>query len=255
MSRPELIDSPRILLPEKLPRPVSTAVADFSNLLLNVDRTILLAGGEGGFHLLRATEDLRHSLRESAGIPGGILHGAPLPLVHELVDGIMMDLVLLRHRDLAQLTQVMEKLGGPPMQLLARFHGVPDEHLKETRILGGALQGIECLTELPAMLRRGRHYLPLREFHECDVQEDALFQANPTPELRALVQRLAQHWRGVLDASPKISLNAEGADLYDRLVQRADAALTHLAQNDHNTLAAPRPRGVSGLIARLRGRR
>ena len=116
--------------------------------------------------------------------------------LHELIDGMQMDLEGRSYANFAELQLYCHRVAGVVGLMSAEIFGYSDpDTLKYADKLGIALQLVNIIRDVREDVNRGRVYLPLDELDSCGVSRTDL-QAMETPErVRTLLDLQAQRAR------------------------------------------------------------
>ncbi|EWS59940.1 squalene synthase HpnC [Methylibium sp. T29-B] len=89
-------------------------------------------------------------------------HALPLPLLEDLLDAFVQDVVQTRYSDRAELLDYCRRSANPVGRLLLHLYGVQDaDSLQRSDAICSALQLINFWQDLSIDLPRGRLYIPL----------------------------------------------------------------------------------------------
>lgn len=120
------------------------------------------------------------------------LHLPVEPLLH-LLDGVAMDLGLVRLESEADLQRYCYLVAGTVGEMMAHLFGAADlRAFRHARMLGEAMQLTNILRDVGEDLRRDRIYLPAYLLAKFGVTPQELLQGEVTPGFRLLVETLAQ---------------------------------------------------------------
>lgn len=149
-------------------------------------------------------------------------HALPLPLLEDLLDAFVQDVVQTRYSDRAELLDYCRRSANPVGRLLLHLYGVQDaDSLQRSDAICSALQLINFWQDLSIDLPRGRLYIPLDQCAAHGVDEAALFLQHDSVASRALVQAQCAWTRGLM---------LSGAPLVHRLPGRAGWELRGVVQ-------------------------
>ena len=113
----------------------------------------------------------------------------PEPLLHEIIDGMEMDLIQHRYRNFEELKLYCHRVAGVVGLLSARIFGYTEERtLEYAENLGFAFQLTNIIRDVGEDARRDRIYLPLDELARFKVQLGDILNARPSAEFRALME-------------------------------------------------------------------
>jgi phytoene synthase len=143
----------------------------------------------------------------------------------QIIDGMEMDLGLVRYADFKSLRLYCHRVAGVVGEVAALIFGVSDRAtLKYANRLGLAFQLTNIIRDVGEDARRGRIYLPQDELAEYGV-----------PESDLLAARMSEGFRGLM------------AFQYQRAIRTYDEALALLPAGDHK---AQRPGLIMAAIYR-----
>ena len=108
--------------------------------------------------------------------------------LHEIIDGMAMDLEYNAYPDFDALKVYCHRVAGVVGILSAKIFGYQDPRtLEYAQNLGLAFQLTNIIRDVGEDARRNRIYLPLHEMAECGVTADDIFKARETEGFRALM--------------------------------------------------------------------
>lgn len=114
-------------------------------------------------------------------------------LLHEIIDGMEMDLERDRYANFTELRLYCYRAASVVGLLAAEIFGYQDRRtLKYAHDLGMAFQLTNIIRDVGDDARRGRIYLPQDELARFDVPEAALLAGTPVPGLDSLMRFQAQ---------------------------------------------------------------
>lgn len=117
----------------------------------------------------------------------------PSELLHEIIDGMAMDLQRDRYATFTELRLYCYRAASVVGLLAAEIFGYEDRRtLKYAHDLGMAFQLTNIIRDVGDDARRGRIYLPQDELARFDVSEAALLAGTPVPGLDPLMRFQAQ---------------------------------------------------------------
>ena len=142
----------------------------------------------------------------------------PVEQLGEIVDGMQMDLDLVRYPDFAQLQLYCHRAAGVVGLLAAEVFGYRDRHtLKYAHTLGLAFQLTNIIRDVGEDIRRDRIYLPQDELARFGVTEEDLRKNRHTEAFRALMQfqadRAREHYARAFAQLPAGDRKAQRAGL------------------------------------------
>jgi phytoene synthase len=141
------------------PAAARQVLADFE-----ADLTLALAGGQSSDPVIRAVVD---TVRRFA---------VPAVYLHDIIDGVRMDLEQTTFDTAAQLEEYCRRVASAVGVAAIHIWGFrnPPQALPAAHACGLAFQWTNILRDIPEDLARGRVYLPLEDFHACDCSPDDL---------------------------------------------------------------------------------
>lgn len=150
----------------------------------------------------------------------------PHALLHEIVDGMAMDLTLQRYADFATLQIYCHRVAGVVGELAAQIFGYCDP---ATRVyahdLGLAFQLTNIIRDVGEDARRGRIYLPQDEMQQFGVSEADILHARATPAFQHLMefqfQRADYLYAKALSELPVVDRKAQRPGLMMAAIYRA----------------------------------
>lgn len=103
-------------------------------------------------------------------------HAVPPQSLHDILDGVRMDLDRSSYETFADLEQYCRRVAGAVGIASIHVWGFrrPDDALPAAHACGLAFQLTNILRDIPEDLARGRIYLPLQDFRECGCDPDDL---------------------------------------------------------------------------------
>ncbi len=141
-----------------------------------------------------------------AGVVGPF--ALPQAQLHEIIDGMEMDLVQNRYRTLDDLALYCHRVAGVVGLLSARIFGYSDIKTEEyAHELGLAFQLTNIIRDVGEDARRNRIYLPLDEMAHFGVSEADILHGKESEPFRQLMSSLAEraeeHYRRAFAALPQ----------------------------------------------------
>jgi phytoene synthase len=138
----------------------------------------------------------------------------PQQRLHEIIDGMEMDLTQRRYANFAALKQYCHRVAGVVGLLSAEIFGYADPRtLDYAENLGMAFQLTNIIRDVGEDARRDRVYLPLDELARFNVPVADIMHARATPEFRQLmefqVERALEYYRAAFAALPAIDRKAQ----------------------------------------------
>jgi len=139
-------------------------------------------------------------------------------LLHQVIDGMQMDLEHNRYRDFDALKVYCHRVAGVVGLLSAEIFGYQDNGtLSYAADLGLAFQLTNIIRDVGEDARRDRIYLPLDELQRFGVTEDDILQSRETAGFRALLEfqigRALSYYRQAFDALPAIDRRSQRAGI------------------------------------------
>src|SRR5690606_9903805 len=120
----------------------------------------------------------------------------PVEQLHEIIDGMEMDLDIHRYADFHALQLYCYRVASVVGLLSAEIFGYTDRHtLRYAHDLGMAFQLTNILRDVGDDARRGRIYLPQDELARCGVTEDDILAGRYSPQMTELLAFQAQRAR------------------------------------------------------------
>ncbi len=146
----------------------------------------LLSGGSPQHPVTRALQQVSASFE------------LPSEYLHEIIDGMEMDLDQNRYESFKDLNLYCHRVAGVVGSLAAEIFGYDDRQtLRFGHALGIAFQLTNILRDVREDAVRGRIYIPMDEMQRFDVTAADLLQPQTNERLRAL---LAAQWERARDA-------------------------------------------------------
>ncbi|MFN3885010.1 MAG: presqualene diphosphate synthase HpnD [Rhodocyclaceae bacterium] len=138
----------------------------------------------------------------------------PVERLTEIIDGMGMDLELVRYAHFDHLRLYCHRVAGVVGLLSAEIFGYHDRQtLKYAHALGLAFQLTNIIRDVGEDARRGRIYLPQDELARFGVAEADILAARHTPEFKALMafqaQRAREHYVRAFALLPSIDRKAQ----------------------------------------------
>jgi 15-cis-phytoene synthase len=127
--------------------------------------------------------------------------------LHEIIDGMEMDLTQTRYLDWAGLERYCHLVAGVVGVLAASIFGYRDARtLQYARDLGIAFQLTNIIRDVGEDARKNRIYLPMEDLRRFEVPAADILNRRQTPQFRALMafeaQRARELYAKALDALP-----------------------------------------------------
>jgi phytoene synthase len=149
----------------------------------------------------------------------------PVEQLGEIIDGMQMDLDLVRYEDFAQLQLYCHRAAGVVGLLSAEIFGYEDRHtLKYAHTLGLAFQFTNIIRDVGEDARRNRIYLPKDELARFGVRTADILNSRHTPEFAALMafqaQRAREHYDRAFAQLPKTDRKAQRPGLVMAAIYR-----------------------------------
>ncbi|HLW04470.1 MAG TPA: presqualene diphosphate synthase HpnD [Azoarcus sp.] len=139
-----------------------------------------------------------------------VVHDFNLPVeqLHEIIDGMEMDLDTHRYADFNALQLYCYRVASVVGLLSAEIFGYQDRRtLRYAHDLGLAFQLTNILRDVGDDARRGRIYLPQDELAHFDVREEDLLNGQRTPQMKALftyqAARAHEYYARAMNALPE----------------------------------------------------
>ena len=150
----------------------------------------------------------------------------------EIIDGMEMDLQLVRYADFKTLHLYCYRVAAVVGQLAASIFGYTDRStLKYAHDLGIAFQLTNIIRDVGEDARRNRIYLPQDELAQFGVTEDDIFSSQNSAAFRALLAhqtaRAQQYYQQAMQELPKV----------DRHKQRPGLVMAAIYQTVLNEIA------------------
>lgn len=153
--------------------------------------------------------------------------------LHEIVDGMQMDLDYDSYPDFSGLALYCHRVAGVVGLLAAGIFGYEDRHTtRYAETLGTAFQLTNILRDVREDARRGRIYIPLDEMERFGVKPEDLLRPMTTDAVRALFEhqaaRARDHYRRAHAALPDRDRHRQRsglimASIYETLLDEIEA--------------------------------
>ncbi len=140
-----------------------------------------------------------------------------------LIDGMEMDLSIVRYANFAQLDLYCERVAGVVGAMMTPILGYADPAaMPYASDLGRAMQLTNILRDVAEDFGRGRIYLPQDELHEFGVTEDQLAAGRVTPQFVKLMRFQIERARQLYQRADRgiVMLNGFGAQSLVRIMSR-----------------------------------
>lgn len=149
----------------------------------------------------------------------------PRELLHEIIDGMEMDLDQTRYADFKALHLYCYRVASVVGLITAEIFGYQDRHtLKYAHDLGLAFQLTNIIRDVGEDARRGRIYLPLDELAHYQVSTDDLISGRNSENFRQLMafqtDRAEQTYAQALAQLPACDRKAQRAGLIMAAIYR-----------------------------------
>ncbi|MBV2234051.1 MAG: presqualene diphosphate synthase HpnD [Sterolibacterium sp.] len=163
----------------------------------------------------------------------------PAELLHEIIDGMEMDLDQHSYADYKSLHLYCYRVASVVGLLAAEIFGYQDRRtLKYAHDLGLAFQLTNIIRDVGEDARRGRIYLPQDELLQFGVDPDDLARARYSPGFQRLMafqtERAAQTYQQALAQLPDCDRKAQRAGLIMAAIYRR--LLDEIRRNDYRVL-------------------
>lgn len=150
----------------------------------------------------------------------------PQEKLHEIIDGMEMDLTRDRYSDFASLAVYCRKVAGVVGELSARIFGYSDPRtLEYANDLGIAFQLTNIIRDVGEDARRGRIYIPIDEMSRHDVSATDILNRRATPQFRQLIEyqtsRARDFYRRAFASLPAADRKPQRAGLVMAAIYRA----------------------------------
>ncbi len=150
----------------------------------------------------------------------------PQGLLHEIIDGMEMDLQQARYNSFKDLQLYCHRVAGVVGQLAAQIFGYQDHRtLKYAHTLGLAFQLTNIIRDVGEDARRGRIYLPVEDLQRFQVPASDVLNYRETPAFRELmlfqIERAEQYYQQALDLLPKVDRKTQRPGLMMAAIYRA----------------------------------
>ena len=151
--------------------------------------------------------------------------GLPAEHLHEIIDGMAMDLQLARYADFKTLHLYCYRVASVVGLLAAEIFGYSDRRtLKYAHDLGLAFQLTNIIRDVGEDARRGRIYLPQEEMAEFGVAEADILQSRSTAAFERLmrfqVERAFSYYDKAFAELPRADRKAQRAGLVMAAIYR-----------------------------------
>jgi 15-cis-phytoene synthase len=145
--------------------------------------------------------------------------------LHEIIDGMEMDLTQTRYLDWAGLERYCHLVAGVVGVLAASIFGYRDARtLQYARDLGIAFQLTNIIRDVGEDARKDRIYLPMEDLRRFEVPAADILNRRQTPQFRALMafetQRARELYAKALDALPPEDRRAQRPGLIMAAIYR-----------------------------------
>ncbi len=152
--------------------------------------------------------------------------GLPLEHLHEIIDGMQMDLTQTRYEDFKSLNLYCYRVAGVVGLLSAEVFGYSDRRtLKYASGLGLALQLTNIIRDVGEDARRGRIYLPQDELAQHGVSAEEILAARDSDRFQALmafqIARAEQCYTKALEMLPAADRKAQRTGLVMAAIYRS----------------------------------
>ncbi|OWY40002.1 squalene synthase HpnD [Xenophilus sp. AP218F] len=150
----------------------------------------------------------------------------PQTQLEEIIDGMEMDLSMVRYQRFQDLLLYCHRVAGVVGQLAAQIFGYQDRRtLKYAHELGIAFQLTNIIRDVGEDARRDRIYLPMEELQRfnCPAMDILHYQeSEPFKALMAFqIERAEQHYRQAWDLLPAVDRKAQRPGLLMAAIYRA----------------------------------
>lgn len=144
-----------------------------------------------------AKGDARHPVTLAMS-PFQTIYGLTLPRLHDLIDGMQMDLNQNRYADFAGLKLYCYRVAGVVGLMASEIFGRSQEQtLQYADRLGLALQLTNIIRDVGDDARKGRIYLPLEDLDRFKVSQQDIIKCVESAEFLQLMQFQAERARGI----------------------------------------------------------
>ena len=159
-------------------------------------------------------------------LPHVSTYDLPQGLLHEIIDGMEMDLQEARYNSFKDLQLYCHRVAGVVGQLAAQIFGYQDHRtLKYAHTLGLAFQLTNIIRDVGEDARRGRIYLPVEDLQRFQVPASDVLNYRETPAFRELmlfqIERAEQYYQQALDLLPKVDRKTQRPGLMMAAIYRA----------------------------------
>lgn len=159
-------------------------------------------------------------------LPHVSAYDLPQGLLHEIIDGMEMDLQQARYNSFKDLQLYCHRVAGVVGQLAAQIFGYQDHRtLKYAHTLGLAFQLTNIIRDVGEDARRGRIYLPVEDLQRFQVPASDVLNYRETPAFRELmlfqIERAEQYYQQALDLLPKVDRKTQRPGLMMAAIYRA----------------------------------
>ena len=149
--------------------------------------------------------------------------------LHEIIDGMEMDLTQTRYLDFAGLERYCYHVAGAVGLLAAGIFGYSNPRtLDYAKNLGTAFQLTNIIRDVGEDSRKNRIYLPMDELKKFDVPANDILQAKDSDNFRKLMAfqaaRANEYYRKAFDALPPEDRKTQRAGLIMAAIYRATLA-------------------------------
>ena len=149
--------------------------------------------------------------------------------LHEIIDGMEMDLTQTRYLDFAGLERYCYHVAGAVGLLAAGIFGYGNPRtLDYAKNLGTAFQLTNIIRDVGEDSRKNRIYLPMDELKKFDVPANDILQAKDSDNFRKLMAfqaaRANEYYRKAFDALPPEDRKTQRAGLIMAAIYRATLA-------------------------------
>lgn len=145
--------------------------------------------------------------------------------LHEIIDGMEMDLTQTRYLDWAGLQRYCHLVAGVVGVLAAGIFGYRDARtLQYASNLGIAFQLTNIIRDVGEDARKNRIYLPMEDLQRFEVTAADILDRRQTPQFRAMMafqsQRAREFYAKALDALPPVDRRAQRPGLIMAAIYR-----------------------------------
>ena len=124
-------------------------------------------------------------------------YGIPLRLLHDILDGVVMDLAPRRYERFPQLEDYCSKVASAVGLAAIHIWGYRSESaMAPGHACGVAFQLTNILRDVCEDASAGRLYLPLEDFVACGADSDAFVEGRRPPEMACVLGRTVERARG-----------------------------------------------------------